>query len=84
MTDFFFLGGDMAEAELTGFRGRPRGRGGAVGVCAIGRGGRPRRGGNSGVSSSVVIAGLSLWIETTSVLLPTWRRNVLRERDNTL
>ena len=60
MTDFLPLGGDMEEAELTGFRGRPRGRGGAGGACLIARGGRPRRGGNSGVSSSAVTAGLSL------------------------
>ena len=60
MTDFLLLGGDMEEAESTGFRGRPRGRRGAGGACAIVRGGRPRRGGNSGVSSLVVIAGLSL------------------------
>ena len=60
MTDFLLLGGDMEEAESTGFRGRPRGRGGAGGACAIGRGGRPRRGGNSGVYASALIAGLSL------------------------
>ncbi len=59
MTDFLLLGGDMEEAESTSFRGRPRGRG-AGGACLTARGGRPRRGGNSGVSSSAVIAGLSL------------------------
>ena len=59
MTDFLLFSGEMAEAELTGFRGRPRGRGGAGGACAIGRGGQPGQGGNSGVSSSVVTAGLS-------------------------
>ena len=51
MSDFLLFGGDMAEAELTGLAG---------GACAIGRGGRPRQGGNSVVSSSAVIAGLSL------------------------
>ena len=59
VTDFLFRGGVtaevMAEVDKTVFRGRPRGRAGGTGVTV--RGGRPRRGGNAGVSSSDVMAG---------------------------
>ena len=55
VTDLLFRGGVTAEVDKTVFRGRPRGQAGGTG--AAGRGGRPRRGGNAGISSSDVMAG---------------------------
>ena len=57
INDFLLQSVEAAEAIFTGLRGRPRGRGGAGGTCSVGRAGRPRRGGNVGVSSSAVMVG---------------------------
>ena len=84
ITDFLLLGGRTAEVETTVFRGRPLGRAGAEGAGTGWRGGRPRRGGKAGVSSSAVTAGFSRCTETISTLEPTWIRKVLRVRDTTL
>ena len=74
------------EAEAGVFLGLPRGQagtgeGGSGGTL---QGGRPRRGGSAGFSSSEVIAGFNLCTETPSTRLPTWRRKVLWDQLRTV